>query len=109
MKHTTYSVDIAKNVVEIAVSYEPGVVRESHRVARAKFLEFFAKERRGSWSWRLAALPTSGLGSWRSWAVGRFFCLRVPFGLMFDATRLTARMPRGSSRPFETKKFDRCR
>jgi hypothetical protein len=48
MKHTTYSLDIAKNVFEIAVSYEPGIVRESHRVARAKLLEFFAKREKGS-------------------------------------------------------------
>jgi len=48
MKHTTFSVDIAKNVFEIAVSYEPGIVRESHRVARAKFLEFFAKREKGT-------------------------------------------------------------
>ena len=48
MKHTTYSVDIAKNVFEIAVSYEAGVVRESHRVARVKFLEFFAKREKGT-------------------------------------------------------------
>jgi transposase len=48
MKHTTFSVDIAKNVFEIAVSYEPGIVRESHRVARAKLLEFFAKREKGT-------------------------------------------------------------
>jgi transposase len=48
MKHTTYSVDIAKNVFEIAVSYEPGIVRESHRVARVKFLDFFAKGEKGT-------------------------------------------------------------
>jgi hypothetical protein len=48
MKHTTFSMDIAKNVFEIAVSYEPGIVRETHRVARAKFLEFFAKREKGT-------------------------------------------------------------
>ncbi len=44
MKHTTFAVDIAKNVFEIAVSHEPGIVREYHRVTRAKFVEFFAKQ-----------------------------------------------------------------
>src|SRR3989304_4869806 len=48
MKHTTFAVDIAKNVFEIAVSYEPGIVREYHRVTRAKFVEFFAKQESGT-------------------------------------------------------------
>ncbi len=42
MKDTTIAVDIAKDVFEIAVSHEPGVVNEKHRVSRKKFLSFFA-------------------------------------------------------------------
>jgi len=42
MKHTTIAVDIAKNVFEIAVSFQAGRVDEYHRVTRAKFLSFFA-------------------------------------------------------------------
>ena len=41
MKDTTIAVDIAKDVFEIAVSYQPGKVREYHRVSRSKFLSFF--------------------------------------------------------------------
>lgn len=48
MKLTMFAVDIAKNVFEIAVSYEPGIAREYHRVARGKFLEFFAKRESGT-------------------------------------------------------------
>ena len=42
MKDTTIAVDIAKDVFEIAVSPEPGVVTEKHRVSRKKLLSFFA-------------------------------------------------------------------
>ena len=42
MKDTTIAVDIAKDVFEIAVSPEPGVVSETHRVSRKKLLSFFA-------------------------------------------------------------------
>lgn len=40
--HTTYAVDIAKSVFEIAVSNHPGRVRERHRLSRERFLTFFA-------------------------------------------------------------------
>ncbi len=43
MKSTRIAVDIAKDVFEIAVSYEPGKVAERQRVRRAKFLRFFAQ------------------------------------------------------------------
>lgn len=42
MKDTTIAVDIAKDVFEIAVSHEPGVVNERKRVTRKKLLSFFA-------------------------------------------------------------------
>ena len=41
MKDTTIAVDIAKDVFEIAVSHEPGVVDERRRVRRKKLLSFF--------------------------------------------------------------------
>ena len=43
MKSTTISIDVAKNVFEIAVSPRPGKVSETHRVRRQKLLEFFAR------------------------------------------------------------------
>ena len=43
MNHpTTYAVDLAKSVFEIAVSDRPGHVHERHRLARDRFLTFFA-------------------------------------------------------------------
>lgn len=43
MNHpTTYAVDLAKSVFEIAVSNRPGHVHERHRLARDRFLPFFA-------------------------------------------------------------------
>lgn len=46
MNSTTISVDVAKSVFEIAVSHHPGVVAERHRLARPRFLEFFADRQR---------------------------------------------------------------
>jgi transposase len=40
--HTTYAVDVAKSVFEIAVSNHPGHVCERHRLSRERFLTFFA-------------------------------------------------------------------
>lgn len=48
MKHTTVAVDIAKNVFEVAVSYQAGKVSEYHRLSREKFLNFFAMRTRGT-------------------------------------------------------------
>jgi hypothetical protein len=43
MLHATrIAVDLAKSVFEIVVSDQPGKVIERHRLARRKFLEFFA-------------------------------------------------------------------
>jgi transposase len=46
--HTTYAVDIAKSVFEIAVSSHPGRVRERHRLSRERFLTFFAHRKPGT-------------------------------------------------------------
>jgi len=46
--HTTYAVDIAKSVFEIAVSHHPGHVRERHRLSRERFLTFFAQQKPGT-------------------------------------------------------------
>ena len=46
--HTTYAVDLAKSVFEIAVSNHPGHVRERHRLSRERFLTFFAQQRPGT-------------------------------------------------------------
>jgi transposase len=43
MKSTTIAVDLAKKELQIAVSHHPGKVAETHRVARARFLSFFAE------------------------------------------------------------------
>ena len=45
MKSTTISVDLAKNVFQVAVSRHPGKVAESHRLTRTEFLPFFAKHK----------------------------------------------------------------
>jgi transposase len=46
--HTTYAVDLAKSVFEIAVSHHPGHVRERHRLSRERFLSFFAQQKPGT-------------------------------------------------------------
>jgi transposase len=61
MKDTTIAVDIAKNVFEIAVSNRPGKVHETHRLARGKFLEFFANRKR-------ARVVMEACGSAHHWA-----------------------------------------
>jgi transposase len=43
MKSTIIAVDLAKSVFQIAVSHHHGKVAESHRLARSKFLRFFAE------------------------------------------------------------------
>ena len=45
--HTTYAVDVAKSVFEIAVSHHPGHVRECHRLSRERLVTFFAKQKPG--------------------------------------------------------------
>jgi transposase len=45
MHSTTIAVDLAKSVFQIAVSYHPGKVAESHRLSREKFLLFFAERK----------------------------------------------------------------
>lgn len=61
MKDTTIAVDIAKEVFEIAVSYEPGVVRESYTVKRKRFLGHFARRER-------ATVVMEACGSAHHWA-----------------------------------------
>jgi transposase len=46
--HTTYAVDVAKSVFEVAVSQHPGQVRECHRLSRERLVRFFAKQRPGT-------------------------------------------------------------
>lgn len=41
-KHTTIAMDIAKSVYEVAVSEEPGRVKERRRLSRSQMLRFFA-------------------------------------------------------------------
>lgn len=49
MNHnTTYAVDLAKSVFEIAVSNHPGHVSERHRLSRERFLTFFAQQKPGT-------------------------------------------------------------
>ena len=49
MNHqTTYAVDLAKSVFEIAVSNHPGHVCERHRLSRERFLTFFAQQKPGT-------------------------------------------------------------
>ncbi len=44
MKDITIAVDIAKDVFEMALSHEPGVVKGKHRVTRKKLLSFFVNQ-----------------------------------------------------------------
>lgn len=46
--HTTYAVDVAKSVFEIAVSQHPGKVREYHRLSRERLVRFFGKQDPGT-------------------------------------------------------------
>jgi transposase len=43
MEHTTIAVDLAKSVFQIAVSHRPGHLDEERRLARDRFLAFFAQ------------------------------------------------------------------
>lgn len=44
MKSTTIAVDVAKEVLEVAVSVRPGQVREQRRLSRAAFMKFCAEQ-----------------------------------------------------------------
>jgi transposase len=44
MKDTTIAVDLAKSVVQVAVSHKPGRVDAERRLSREKFLEYLAKQ-----------------------------------------------------------------
>src|SRR5437899_10104370 len=44
MNSTTIAVDVAKSVFEVAVSEQPGLVRERHRLSRARFRQFLAEQ-----------------------------------------------------------------
>lgn len=46
--HTTYAVDVAKSVFEIAVSQHPGKVRAFHRLSRERLVSFFGKQAPGT-------------------------------------------------------------
>jgi transposase len=61
MKNTTIAVDIAKDVFEIAVSHEPGVVDERRRVTRKKLLSFFVNR-------PIATVVMEACGSSHHWA-----------------------------------------
>ena len=45
MKHTTIAVDLAKSVFEVAVSDQPGRVRERKRLSRTAFIRFMARQK----------------------------------------------------------------
>ncbi len=45
MKDRTIAVDLAKNVFEIGISERPGHVKETCRLSRGKFLEFFVDQK----------------------------------------------------------------
>ena len=61
MKDITIAVDIAKDVFEIALSHEPGVVNEKHRVTRKKLLSFFVNQ-------QPATVVMEACGSAHHWA-----------------------------------------
>ena len=109
MKDTTIAVDIAKNVFEIAVSFEVGKAREHHRVTRGKFLSFFAK--RGS-----ATVVMEACGSAHHWAreiekLGHRVVLLplMRYVRMSSATKPTEPTRKGYSKRIGTKTSTRCR
>ena len=44
MKSTTIAVDVAKEVLEVAVSVQPGQVSQQRRLTRAAFMKFCADQ-----------------------------------------------------------------
>src|SRR5262245_23021358 len=64
MKHTTFSVDLAKSVFEVAVSYHPGHVAKTHRLSRSRIGAFFGSQ-------APAAIVMEACGSAHHW--GRAF------------------------------------
>lgn len=44
MKHTTFSVDLAKSVFEVAASDHPGLVSKTHRLSRSRVGTFFGSQ-----------------------------------------------------------------
>lgn len=44
MEHTTIAVDLAKSVLQVAISHRPGRVDDERRLARDRFLPFFAQQ-----------------------------------------------------------------
>jgi transposase len=64
MKHTTFSVDLAKSVFEVAVSHHPGHVAKTHRLSRTRLGTFFGSQ-------GPATIVMEACGSAHHW--GRFF------------------------------------
>ena len=49
MKSTTIAVDLAKSVFEIAVSSQPGQIRERRRLERSRLHSFFRDQPSATW------------------------------------------------------------
>ena len=74
-KHTTIAMDIAKNVFEVAVSTEPGRVKERRRLTKSQMLRFFANREPARVVSRRAARLTRWRGSSRGTGT-RWSCCR---------------------------------
>ncbi len=107
MKDTTIAVDIAKDVFEIAVSPEPGVVTEKHRLSRKKLLSFFANR-------PAATVVMEACGSSHHWGreinkLGHRVVLLPPHVVRPYGTKATKPTQRGFWKPIGTKTSNQCR
>ena len=108
MNSTTIAIDVAKSVFEVAISEQPGQVRERKRLSREQFRQFLAER-------PAATILMEACGSAHHWARlaqahGHQAVLVPPHVVrpMCCVTRPTAPMPRGCSKPFATRMSTRC-
>ena len=105
MKHTTFSVDVAKSVFEIAESDRPGHVVRTHCLSRLRFETFFATR-------PPATIVLEACGSTHHWgrrleSQGRRVALLPPHAVRpFRGTRRTKPTRRRSSKRSAMKRSD---
>jgi hypothetical protein len=68
--HAATAVDIAESVFEVAVSLQPGRVKEQETLSRSKFLVFFAARSATTVVMEACGSSHYGRGDFRRWAPG---------------------------------------
>ncbi len=63
MEHTTIAVNLAKSVVQVAVSHRPGHLGEERRLSRDRLLPFFAQRPPATIVFEAAGRLTTGPAS----------------------------------------------